>query len=410
MKLLFIFMIILMSVNIQAQNGHSSPTIKSAGQVMNVKSIQIKSSILNESREIYISLPPNYNQNVHDYPIILILDGEFMFDIARSMTTLWASRNYMPESIIIGLPNPTNDKRFEMALEVKGDNGKVYYQGGGDPKTYIQFFKNELFPFLEKHYRVNTNRTIVGLSPTSGAVYQAFWGDSDLFRHYISINGGISSHLTSGRTVGETLISSLKNHKNSTLYIGQPKRVKEIQDARELNQKKFIKNFNHGSSSNMRLKVDNLEGESGYGVVVRSLFNAFRFIYPRDIYNINYSEILDSKVPAKEIEKIYDDLSNRYGYKIYPVEAAHNTFYNLYHMMRRLINTNRLEEAKQLVQLGLKYYPNSSKFYYRLAQINQAENDNKNARVHLKKSIRLAKIYDNENLDILTAELDELLN
>ena len=410
MKLLFIFMIILMSVNIQAQNGHSSLTIKSAGQLMNVKSIQIKSSILDESREIYISLPPNYNQNVHDYPIILIIDGEFMFDIARSMTTLWASRNYMPESIIIGLPNPTNDKRFEMALEVKGDNGKVYYQGGGDPKTYIQFFKNELFPFLEKHYRVNTNRTIVGLSPTSGAVYQAFWGDSDLFRHYISINGGISSHLTSGKTVGETLISSLKNHNNSTLYIGQTKRVKEIQDARELNQKKFIKNFNHGSSSNVRLKVDNLDGESGYGVVVGSLFNAFRFIYPRDIYNINYSEILDSKAPAKEIEKIYDDLSNRYGYKIYPVEAAHNTFYNLYHLMRRLINTTRIEEAKKLVQLGLKYYPNSSKFYYRLAQINQAENDNKNARIHLKKSIRLAKIYDNENLDILTAELDELLN
>jgi len=397
---------LVISVNVQAKNSYSLSTIKSAGELMNVESIQVKSKILGDSREIYVSLPPNYNQNVHDYPVILVLDGEFMFDIARSMTTLWASRNYMPESIVIGLPNPTNDKRFDMALEVKGANGKIYYQGGGDPETYMQFFEKELFPLLANKYRVNTNRTIIGLSPTSGAVYQAFLGYSDLFKHYISINGGISGNLTSGKTVGETLISSLKNHKNATLYIGQTKRVKEIQDVRELNQRTFIKNFNHDNSSNVRLKVDNLDDESGYGVVIGSLFNALRFIYPRDIYNINYSDILASKEPAKEIEKIYDDLSNRYGYKIYPIENTHNTFYNLYHMMRRLINSDRIEEANKLVQLGLKYYPNSSKFYYRLAQINQAEN----AMIHLRKSIRLAEKYDNENLDMFKAELNELLN
>ena len=220
------------------------------------------------------------SQNVHDYPIILVLDGEFMFDITRSMTTLWATRNYMPESIIIGIPNPTNEQRFDLALEVTGANGKIYYQGGGDPKTYMHFFKEELFPLLDNKYRVNTNRTIIGLSPTAGAVYQAFWGSSDLFKHYISINGGISGDLTSGKTVGETLISSIKKHKNATLYIGQTKRIKEIQDVRERKQREFSEVFTHNNASNVRLKIDNLDDESGYGVVVACLFNAFRFIYP----------------------------------------------------------------------------------------------------------------------------------
>ena len=304
-SLIYIITNLVMIFSINAQNDHSFSNIKSAGERINVETYEIKSNILGESREIYVSLPPNYNQNVHDYPIILVLDGEFMFDITRSMTSLWASRNYMPESIIIGIPNPTNSKPFDMALEVNGANGKIYYQGGGDPKTYMQFFKEELLPLLAKKYRVNNNRTIIGLSPTAGAVYQAFWGSSDLFKHYVSINGGISGNLTTGKTIGETLISARKNHKNATLYIGQTKRIKKIQDVRETQQREFVKKFNSENSENVRLKIDNLDDESGYGVVVGCLFNAFRFIYPRNVYNINYSDILDSKDPAKEIETLY---------------------------------------------------------------------------------------------------------
>ena len=234
-KLLTYFtFIVLITTNVNAQNDQTFYKMKSAGQIINIETIQIQSKILDEKRDIYVSLPPNYNQNIHDYPIILVLDGEFMFDITRSMTTLWASRNYMPESIVIGLPNPTNDKRIDMALEKKGPNGKIYYQGGGDPKIYLQFFKEELLPLIQKKYRVNSNRTIIGLSPTSGVVYQAFWDAPEMFKHFISMNGGIDGVLTSGKTVGERLTESVYKHQNASLYLGQTKRSKEIKEKREL--------------------------------------------------------------------------------------------------------------------------------------------------------------------------------
>ena len=128
---------------------------------------------------------------------------------------------------------------------------------------------------------------------------------------------------------------------------------------------------------------------------------------PRNIYDINYATILESKDPAKEIETLYNNLSNRYAFKIYPVESAHNTYYNLFHMMRRLTNSGRIKEAKKLVQLGLNYYPNSSNFYYRLALINQAEKDKENTLLHLKKAISLAKKYKHENLSLFEKELKE---
>ena len=122
--------------------------------------------------------------------------------------------------------------------------------------------------------------------------------------------------------------------------------------------------------------------------MINCLSNAFRFIYPSEVYDVDYTAFLKGKNPTKAIELFYTNLSDHYGYKIYPIETTDYTYYNLFHMMRRLINSNRIKEAKKLVLLGLNYYPNSSNFYYRLAQINQAENDKINAALHLKKAIR----------------------
>jgi len=397
---------LLMSVNVLAKNDHLSAKIKSAGELINVKNIKIESNILGESREIYVSLPPRYNQNVNDYPVIFVLDAEFMFDITRSMTTLWAARNYMPESIVIGLPNPTHKDRFELSQKVKGKSGRYAYNGGGNPEKYLNFFNEELFPLLQKKYRINSNRTIIGLSPTAGTVYQAFLDEPKQFNHFIAMNSGIQKTFDSGQTIAERLIESVKHHKNSTLYMGRG----EVSKERKAIQQQFTKDFNKESSSNVRLKFDNLEGEFGYAIVVNSLSSAFRFIYPRDIYNVDYTAFLKAKDPTKTIELFYANLSARYGYNIYPVEITDYNYYNLFHMMRRLISSNQIKDAKKLVQLALSYYPNSSNFYYRLAQVNQAENDIKSATRHLKKSIRLAEKHNNENLGMFKAELDALLN
>ncbi|NQX82484.1 MAG: hypothetical protein HRT66_10890 [Flavobacteriaceae bacterium] len=395
----------LIAISVNAQNNQTLSGMKSAGERINLESIQIESKILGENREIYVSLPPNYDQNVHDYPIILVLDAEFMFDMTRSMTTLWASRNYMPESIIIGLPNPTLSKRFELSLKVKLKNGRDAYYGGGDSENYIRFFKEELFPHLQKKYRVNSNRTIIGLSPTAGTVYHAFINEPKLFNHFITMNSGIQKTFDSGKTIAQRLIESAKNYQKATLYMG---RGYFPGQEREDLQKLFIKEFNKENSSNVRLKAEDLKGESGYGIVVNCLSNAFRFIYPPEVYDVDYTAFLKAKDPTKAIESFYTNLSERYGYKIHPIESADYTFYNLFHMMRRLISSDRIEDAKKLVQLGLNYYPNSSNFYYRLAQINQAENDKTSAVLHLKKAIRLAKKYKYKNLSLFQEELFKL--
>ncbi|MEM1258608.1 MAG: hypothetical protein AAGH81_08770 [Bacteroidota bacterium] len=71
------------------------------------------SNILKERREFYVSLPSNYDKSVHDCPVIYVMDAEYLFDITQAIAKIRASRNYMPQSIVIGIVNNTG-KRNDM--------------------------------------------------------------------------------------------------------------------------------------------------------------------------------------------------------------------------------------------------------------------------------------------------------
>ncbi len=407
----FLVIIIAFSVNlIQAQNQQHSIEIVSAGEKTIVHKLQFESNILKESRDLYISLPPNYHKNAQSYPVIFVLDGEFLFDVTRSMTTLWAARNYMPESIVIGLPNMSNEKRFDLALKVKGANGNVYYHGGGDPKKYLRFFEKELFPMLAKKYRLEKHRTLIGLSPTSGTVYQAFFSGSKFFQAFVAMNGGITSFLAPNKTIGNELIASLDKHNNAVLYLGagaqsDPKREK----ARLLGQQQFLQRVQEKRQGSTKVVSERHKNESGYGVVIPALTNAFKTIYPRDEWLLDYWSIINSKNPALALKTYYAQLSSKYDFQIYPLESGFNTISNLYHAARILLRNKKIAAAKDFIKQGLVYYPNSDKLYFRLSQAYQQDKQLKEAIRYLKKSIVLSKKYQQEETLFYTNELQKLM-
>lgn len=395
---------------IQAQKQLQTLKIKSAGEKTIIHQLQLESEILNESRDVYISLPPNYDKNIQSYPVVFVLDGEFLFDVTRSMTTLWAARNYMPESIVIGLPNMSNEKRFDLALKVKGANGNVYYHGGGDPKKYLRFFEKELFPMLAKKYRLEKHRTLIGLSPTSGTVYQAFFSGSKFFQAFVAMNGGITSFLAPNKTIGDALITSLDKHANTVLYLGagaqsDPKREK----VRLLGQQQFLQRVQEKKQGSTKIVSERHKNESGYGVVIPALTNAFKTIYPRDEWLLDYWSVINSKNPALALKSYYAQLSTQYGFQIYPLESGFNTISNLYHAARILLRNKKIAAAKDFIKQGLVYYPNSDKLYFRLSQAYQQDKQLKEAILHLKKAITLSKKHQQKETSFYTSELQKLM-
>lgn len=326
------------------------------------ESFTLSSKILNEDRDLYISLPLNYNRNIQNYPIIIVMDAEYLFEITNSIVKIKTSRNEMPESIIVGIPNNTG-KRYDMALQLsKKDGQKFFGNHGGKTKDYLEFFRKELFPFLEKNYRINFHKTIIGMSPTFGPVLEAFWNEPDLFNGYIVLAAELSLTTISGETVAQKLLASIQDslHLQASIYIG--KAGKDLIRRPPEEAKSFIEiNQKLKSSSNPKIdyKIEILENEDHYSMSISGIQRGIETIYSPEVWNVPYREFWNSNNPATELKSFYKRLSNRYGFQIIPLEDSFYASQTLLGTIRRLRRQGRMKELRDVLKLAIEYYPNS---------------------------------------------------
>jgi predicted alpha/beta superfamily hydrolase len=108
MKKALLYLFLLLGVNSLLSQVGSSIQIDS-----------IESVILDEVRSYQIYLPPSYNdyRTSKKYSVVLVLDGERLFDITRSTIDFLSKTGKIPESIVVGISNTS------------------YTPGRGDEKT-----------------------------------------------------------------------------------------------------------------------------------------------------------------------------------------------------------------------------------------------------------------------------------
>jgi len=342
------------------KNEHNSDKEIVVGEILTVFS-----ETLNENREIFISLPSNYERNIHAYPVIIVFDAEYLFEITNSIVKIKASRNEMPESIVIGIPN-TNNKRYDMAMELSFPDGRTFFgdADGKEIKNYLTFIREELVPHLESSYRINHHKTIIGMSPTFGPVLEAFWNEPDLFDGYIVLAAELALKTSSGKTIQERVLHAIQDTKRtkSAIYIGKAsddlkRRPKEENLAyAELNQ--MLENT---ANPNISYTIEILDNENHYGMSISGIEHGLETIYPAKTWNIPYRAFWNSENPANEIRTFYDSLSAVYGFEILPLEDSFYAAQTLSGTARRLERQERKVELKEVLKLALKYYPNSER-------------------------------------------------
>lgn len=128
----------------------------------------IKSEILGEEREIWVYTPPSHadQELVETYPVVYLLDGDWYFQVASAFVQYSKGSFKLPEMIVVGVLNtdrirdmtPTN-----ATVNMFGDTIQGLENSGGG-SSFLQFFEQELFPFVEQNYRAMPYRILVGHS------------------------------------------------------------------------------------------------------------------------------------------------------------------------------------------------------------------------------------------------------
>lgn len=99
---------------------------------------------LNEKRKVSLFVPENYSKD-KKYPLVVVLDADYLFDVVVANTQYYSYFDEMPESIVVGIHSSKQTSRSE---EFATD------EISGLPKekasNFFEFLAGELIPQLQK--------------------------------------------------------------------------------------------------------------------------------------------------------------------------------------------------------------------------------------------------------------------
>jgi len=143
--------------------GLASGAVSAQSALAQQDNFSIQSEILQETREIVVHLPENYDpENKDGYPVIYMLDADHEDDeIAARKAHAYFTAKIMPEVIVMAIKNIRRGYDFAPpSITFKQDGEQV----SGNSDKFLAFIKNELIPFSSKKFRTNGRRVFTGHS------------------------------------------------------------------------------------------------------------------------------------------------------------------------------------------------------------------------------------------------------
>jgi predicted alpha/beta superfamily hydrolase len=153
-----------------------------SGQInYNPKQDSLQSDILKQNRKLSIYLPDGYDTAKVKFPVIYVLDGEGRCQHIVPTTRFLLGNNKMPGVIVVGIHNIDRNHDF------LPDSTKSVPTGGG-ADNFITFFRKELIPYIDKNYKTESYKVLIGHSFGGLFAMYALLKDPDLFDSYIAMD------------------------------------------------------------------------------------------------------------------------------------------------------------------------------------------------------------------------------
>lgn len=131
----------------------------------------LQSEVLNQDREILVSLPPDYESGDGSYPVHFILDAEITFEAYAGVVHLMHMADQIPDAIVVGIPNI--DRSYDLDFMRNG-------------AKFLEFITRELIPVIDSAYRTADERLIAGYSLAGNYVMYAFFNGHEYFTRFLS--------------------------------------------------------------------------------------------------------------------------------------------------------------------------------------------------------------------------------
>ncbi len=248
--------------------------------------IDLDSYELGNSRDIRIYLPPSYEQDsARYYPLAIVLDAEYLFDVYVGNSILFSEKEKAPEQIIVGI-NQSDRRRYSDCAYDKMNSLPVK-----SSDSFYRFIRAELLNYMEENYRISPFKTLVGNTLTANFTNYFLIEDNPGFNAFVNINPYYAPDVP---LMLEEEIHKI-NQKTYYYYISSGKYLSEKRRTGNAGFNQLIASI---ENEKFIYKYDDLSGATSVSSIGQSISSAMAFIF--EIY---------SSISKEEFETSIKDLS-----------------------------------------------------------------------------------------------------
>ena len=348
-----------------------------------VKYETFQSSLLGDEREIKIQLPRDYEANTDKvYPIIVVLDANYLFEPVAGNADYFGYWEDMPESIVVGIMQ--GDSRYEDCDY--DDTNFLPAEKGAD---FFEFIGLELIPHIDANYRTAKFIIAIGHDFTANFINYYLFKDPPLFNGYINLSPDPAPLMDERLPVR---IPEIQTKIFYYLATGTDD-IKDLKENAEL-MNSLLKPL---ESDTFNYFYDNFEGATHYSLVARAIPSAMEKIFSvyRPISKQEYTDVLlkmDTSIHQYLIDK-YKTIEDLFGI----TNAIRvNDFIAVCKASEK---QKQWESLRDIASMAKKQYPDTVLGDYYMARYYEETGDPK-------KALRTYQGgFDKEEVDFITVDL-----
>lgn len=240
------------------------------------------SDVLGEDRNVKILKPRNYSKNPEKtYPLVIVLDGDFLFEPVAGTVDYLSYWDQMPESFVIGINQ--RESRYDETL--------IDRESGFPEPQSLKFmdFVMEIKQTMIDEYRVAPFTVIVGKDVTANiASYY-------LMRKKIPVDALIQIAPEYSTLIQENLINKVSQlEEYNYFYVATQDKDNGVD---QIITKKTDSLFS--TKKNLNIKYDKIEGTNSYTLAAHAIPRALDFIF-KEYQLIDEEKLMNQDLAEEE--------------------------------------------------------------------------------------------------------------
>jgi len=311
--------------------------------------VKMYSDIFDKEIEFSVHIPENYDESKQRYPVLYtcLTQFELVCGIVKNLYTSYL----IPETIVINIDTYEYGYLTPTSVERNLSWGKA--------DQFLQFFKEDLFPFIDSTYRTHPYRIIY--SGALGGVFTLYSiiAKPDIFNAGIAPIPWIIYDRENKYLINNTESFLNKNKYHNFLYIAMDNEFEVLQDLET-----FVKVLRRLPQKGFEWEYHFWPEEDHYSTGTRSLHSGLRSLYKE--WNTIPVEIAHQGLEQIKKHEIY--LNKKFGYEIGISLNA------LWWVGQEHIKNEQYDKAIDIFKYRVKKESNNSFFYIDLGIAYERDN------------------------------------